>query len=64
VPTVTLKFEDKPGSGVTVTCDPEFETLMKKAATGKASTAETYAIFALKQVRQLSQRQKPKRTRP
>jgi len=57
---VVITFEDKPGGGVSVTSFPSFELLIKKDMSGESWTsAESYAIYALNQLREESKRQDP-----
>lgn len=57
---VTITIEDLPVSGVSVTVDPTCETLIQKQVSGHGmSSAEAYALFAARQLREESKRQGP-----
>ncbi len=52
-----ITIEDQPGNRVKVTCVPTGETLIKKHVSGHDLTsAEAYALFALRQLREESKR--------
>lgn len=54
---VTITFEDV-GGNVRAVVEPSFETLMKKHASGhQLSSAEAYALYAARAVREEAKRQ-------
>lgn len=58
MPKVIIIIEDMPGNKVKATSNPTGETLIKKHASGhELSSAEAYALFMLRQLREESKRQ-------
>lgn len=54
---ITITFEDA-GSGVRVTAEPNFETMMRMHASGhRLTSAHGYAIAALNHIREKSKEQ-------
>ena len=59
---VTITITDERDGKVKCVCDPTFETMMKKNASGNGLTsAEAYAIFMLNKLREESKRKEPTR---
>lgn len=52
---IVVTIEDKPDGNVKITSEPNFETLAMKVDSGNTITAaETYALFALRKIREAS----------
>lgn len=57
---VTITLEDQPNGSVKTTVDPSFETIMKGINAGVVLTsAEAYALFAIRMIREESKRRGP-----
>lgn len=52
---IIVEIEDKPDGNVKITANPNFETMAMKVDSGETITAaETYALFALRKIREAS----------
>lgn len=52
---IIVTIEDKPDGNVKITAEPNFETMAMKVDSGETITAaETYALFALRKIREAS----------
>lgn len=59
---ITITIEDAPNGMVKTAVNPTCETLIKKFASGNQLTsAEAYALFVTRQLREESKRQSPTR---
>lgn len=57
---VTITIEDQPGNRVKVDVAPRAETLIKKYVSGhELSSAEAYALYCIRQLREESRRKEP-----
>ena len=60
MPKITITIEDQPGNQVKVEVDPTCETMIQKHVSGHGlSSAESYALFVARQLREESKRQGP-----
>jgi len=59
---ITITIEDSPGGMVKTVVDPSCETLIQKHASGhELTSAEAYALFVTRALREESKRQGPTR---